>query len=168
MPSPPRACVPWVLLLKARQPPFALTNTSTGETVAFRPVVNMTNLCGTSTKYQQTTLVEQMFQMLLDSQLSSNLVCCWNGLMILLNAILELLHWFCTISAKVCTSGLFQNGVLHFTARPAMASFQKTCKSPNVVCSLVFPIGKSVSARKSFGAATEFSKVFICTSSETK
>jgi hypothetical protein len=59
---------------------------------------------------------------------------------------MKLLRWFCTTSGKFCTSGLFQNGVLHFTTRPEMASFQKTGKSPNVVCSLEFPIGNSVAA----------------------
>jgi hypothetical protein len=60
--------------------------------------------------------------------------------------VMKLLRWLCTTSAKFCTSGLFQNGVLHFTARPEMASFQKTGKSPNVVCSLEFPIGNFVAA----------------------
>jgi hypothetical protein len=70
VPSPPRVCVPWVLMLEARQPVFTLTNTSSVEastpfvTVAFRPVVNMTNQGGTSTKYHQNALVGQVFQIL--------------------------------------------------------------------------------------------------------
>ena len=39
--------------------------------------------------------------------------------------VMKLLRWLCTTSTKFCTSGLFQNGVLHFTAHPEMVSFQK-------------------------------------------
>jgi hypothetical protein len=59
---------------------------------------------------------------------------------------MKLLRWLCTTSAKFCTSGVFQNGVIHFTARPQMASFQKTWKSSNVVYSLEFSTGNSVAA----------------------